>query len=81
MMLAVPRETAIAVTVFVVTVSVALPLIPFSVAVTVVDPAPTHVANPPDPIVATAVFPIVHLAALVTTAVEPSLYVAVAVNC
>jgi hypothetical protein len=80
-MFAVPGDTAIAVTVLAVTVSEALPLIPLRVAVTVVDPTATHVANPPEPIVATPVFPVVHFAAEVTTAVEPSLYAAVAMNC
>jgi hypothetical protein len=62
-------------------VSVAIPLMPFSAAVTVVEPAATAEASPDELIVAIAVFAAVQLAVVVTFAVEPSLYVAVAVNC
>jgi hypothetical protein len=72
-MLTAPGETAIAVTAFADTVSVAVPLIPPSVAVTVLEPTVTPVASPPELIDATAVFPAVQLAAVVTTPVEPSL--------
>jgi hypothetical protein len=76
-----PGETAIAVTVFGVTVSVAIPLIPVSAAVTALEPRAAPVASPSEPIVATDVLAVVQVAVEVTLAVEPSLYVAVAVNC
>jgi hypothetical protein len=65
--------TAIAVTVFAVTVSPAVPLTPLTVAVTVLMPGVMAVARPEALTVATAVFELVHVAVLVTTAVEPSL--------
>jgi hypothetical protein len=75
--------TAIAVMVFVaaVTVSVAVPLMPLSDAVMVVEPAVAPVAKPDEFTVATAVFEEFHVAVVVTFAVELSLYVAVAVYC
>ncbi len=79
--LAVPGDTEIAVIVFGVTVRVAVPLTPLIEAVTVVEPAAPAVARPGELTVATAVFAAVQLAVAVTFAVEPSLYVAVAVNC
>lgn len=76
-------ETAIDVTVFVAagTVSVALPLTLPTAAVIVVEPAATAFAMPDVLIVATAVFASDQLADAVTSAVDPSLYVPVAVNC
>ena len=56
-----------------VTVSVAVPLTPFSAAVMVDEPAATPVANPLELIVAAAVFDEVHVAVVVTLAVELSL--------
>jgi hypothetical protein len=64
-----------------VTLSVADPLIPLSEAATVVEPAVTPVARPLEFIVATPGLATVQLAVELTLAVEPSLYVAVAVNC
>lgn len=82
-MLAVPGEMAIEVRVFAgaATVRVALPVRPSMVAVTVVEPAPTAVASPEGVMVATFAFASVQVAAAVTSAVELSLYVAVALNC
>ena len=82
-MLAVAGETAIAVTVFagVETFSVALPLTPLSVAVTVVEPAAIAFTSPVEVTVATVWLAAVHVTDELTFAVEPSLYVAVAVNC
>jgi hypothetical protein len=81
--LALGGETAIDVTVFVAagTVSVAIPAMPLTEAVMVVEPAAIAVASPAELIVATAAFAAVQLAIAVTLAVEPSLYVAIAVNC
>ena len=75
--------TAIAVRVFgaPATVSVALPVMVSRLAVTVVEPAATAVASPDEVMVATFAFVSVQLAVVVTSAVEPSLYVAIAVNC
>jgi hypothetical protein len=50
-------------------------------AVTVVEPAATPVAIPDEVMVATFAFASVQVAEEVTSAVEPSLYVALAVNC
>ncbi len=82
-MLGVAGVTATAVSVFVaaVTVSLAVPLIPLSEAVTEVEPAATAVASPDMLIVAAELLEDVQLAVEVTFAVELSLYVAVAVNC
>lgn len=63
-----------------VTVRVAVPVTPLRVAVTVVEPAATPVANP-DATVATVGFELVQVAVVVTFPVVPSLYVAVAANC
>ena len=63
------------------TVSVAVPLMPLRVAVTAVEPAATAVAIPEELIVATAVFAEAQFAVVLIFAVEPSVYVAVAVNC
>lgn len=62
-MLAVAGETAIEVivTAGAVTVSVAVAVIPFAVALMVVEPAATPVANPVELIVAAAVFDEVHV--------------------
>lgn len=65
----------------VVTVSVAVPLTPLREAVMAVEPVATAVAIPEELIVATAVFAEVQAAVVLTFPVEPSLYVAVAVNC
>ena len=59
----------------------ALPLTPLSVAVTLVEPEATPVANPELSMVATAVLAAAQAAVVVTLPVELSLYVAVAVNC
>jgi hypothetical protein len=56
-----------------VTVSVAVPVIPVSDAVTAVEPAATAVARPDAFTVATAGLEVVHAALAVTSAVEPSL--------
>jgi hypothetical protein len=82
-MVAVDGETAMAVRVFAAAamVRVALPLILPMVAITVVDPAATAFAMPDGLIVATAAFASVQVAVAVTSAVDPSLYVPVAVNC
>jgi len=63
------------------TVRPAEPLIPFSEAVTVVDPVAFAVTNPV--LLTDAIDPeaVVHAAVELTLAVEPSLYFAVAVNC
>jgi hypothetical protein len=63
------------------TVSVAVPLTPLRVAVMALEPAATAVASPEELIVATAVFAEVQVAVVPTFPVEPSLYVAIAVNC
>jgi hypothetical protein len=80
-MLAVLGDTEIAVGVFATTLSFAVPLTPPSEAVTVVEPAATPAARPVELIVATVVVATVQLAVAVAFAVEPSVYVAVAVNC
>jgi len=74
-MLAVAGVTVIDVSVAAtaVTFRVAVPLTPFSVAVTVVDPAATPVARPAALIVAVAVLEELHVAVAVTFLVEPSL--------
>jgi hypothetical protein len=56
-----------------VTVSVALPLTPFSDAVIVADPELTPVARPAAVIVATLVLALTHVTVLVTFPVVPSL--------
>lgn len=56
-----------------VTVSVAVPVTPFSDAVTAAEPAATAVARPDAFTVATAGLAVVHAALPVTSAVEPSL--------
>ena len=83
-MLGFPGDTAIDVRLGVAaacTVRVAVPLMPFTAALTVVEPAATAEAIPEELIVAIAVFAVVQVAVEVTFAVELSLYVAVAVNC
>ncbi len=82
-MLAVAGETAIAVTVFTVveTFRLALPLTPLSAAVTVVEPAATAFTSPVEVMVATVWLAAVHVTDELTFTVDPSLYVAVAVNC
>jgi hypothetical protein len=81
--LALEGETAIDVTVLgtSATVRVEFPVIPFSEAVMIVEPEATAVASPVELIVATAALAAVQLAVAVTSAVEPSLYFAVAPNC
>jgi hypothetical protein len=64
-----------------VTVSVAVALTLFAVALMVVVPAATAVASPAVLMVATVVFDELHVTPLVSVPVVPSLYVAVAVNC
>jgi hypothetical protein len=64
-----------------VTVRDAIPLTPLRDAVIVVEPAATAVARPEVFTVATAVFELVQLTLPVRSAVEPSLYLPVAVNC
>jgi hypothetical protein len=73
--LGVAGVTAIETSVFTaaVTVNAAVPLTPLSVAVTVLEPAATAVARPAALIVAAAVLELVHVALLLTLAVEPSL--------
>lgn len=82
-MVAVAGETATEVRVLgdAATVRVAFPLTLPMAAVTVVEPAATPVATPDAVIV--AIFPLasVQVADAVTSAVEPSLYVAFAMNC
>lgn len=63
------------------TFSVALPLTPFNEAVTEVEPMATAVARPDALTVATAGLAAVQVAVAVTSCVDPSLYLAVAVNC
>ncbi|HZP04488.1 MAG TPA: hypothetical protein VFB43_06275 [Terracidiphilus sp.] len=63
-----------------VTLSPAVPFMPFNDAVMVLEPAATPVARPDALIVATAGLEDVHVADEVTFAVEPSLNDAVAVN-
>ena len=65
--------TAIDETVFAVTVSAAVPLMPLTVAVIVVDPAATPVASPAVLMVAVAVLDEIHVAVVVTLPVVPSL--------
>jgi hypothetical protein len=79
--LAVLGDTEIAVSVLVTTLSAAVPLTPLSEAVTAVEPGATAVASPFKLMVATAAVATVQLAVAVTSAVELSLYVAVAENC
>lgn len=79
--LALVGETAMELTVLAVTVSEAVPLTPPIEAKIAVEPAPTAFARPDEFIEATAVFALVHPTVVVTLAVVPSLYVAIAVNC
>src|SRR5579859_7619029 len=79
--LAVAGVTAMEVTVLAVTVSVAVPVTPLTVAVIGVVPAATPVARPAALTVATVGFALAQIAVAVMLAVVPSLYVAVAVNC
>jgi len=78
---AVAGDTASDTSAAAVTVRLALPLTPESVAVIVADPAALVVAIPDADIVAAAVFDELQLAAPVRSFVEPSLYCPVAVNC
>ena len=82
-MLALDGPTAIDVSVraAAVTVSDVLPVIPLSEAVTIVEPAAAPVTRPLGFTVATAGAATVQTAVELTLAFEPSLYVAVAVNC
>jgi hypothetical protein len=82
-MLAVAGVTAMEESVFAaaVTVRAAVPFIPLNDAVTVLDPAATPDAIPAALIFAAAALELVHATVDVTFAVEPSVYVAVAVNC
>jgi hypothetical protein len=82
-MVAVAGVTAIEVKVLAAggTVTDALPLTPLSVAVTLVAPGATAVPIPDAFTVAIAAFPHDQLAVLVTSAVVPSRYLAVAVYC
>ena len=82
--LAAVGETAmdvIVVPVAFVTLSAVVPVMPLSEALTLVEPPAAPVAKPPEFIVATVVLAVVQVAVEVTFAVEPLLYVAVAVNC
>lgn len=63
------------------TVTLDVPLKPFIEAVTVVVPAAAPVTSPPALTEATLVLAVTHVAFEVISAVEPSLYFAVAVNC
>ena len=63
------------------TVMAAVPLIPLSEAVTVVEPEATAVARPAALMVATLVFALTQVTLLVILAVVPLLYVPVAVYC
>jgi hypothetical protein len=82
-MVAVAGETAMEASVFAgaAIVRAAVPLRAPMVAVTVVEPAPMAVAIPDEVMVASFAFASVQVAEEVTSAVEPSLYVALAVNC
>jgi hypothetical protein len=82
-MLAVLGVTAIEVSVFAIapTASVAAPLTPLSDAVIVVEPVDNPVTNPSEFTVATVAVELVQVAVVVTSAVEPSLYVPIAANC
>jgi hypothetical protein len=71
--LAVAGVTATDVTVLPVTVSVALPALPLTVAVTVVEPAATPVARPAALTVPTLGVPVAQVAVVVTLAVVLSL--------
>ena len=73
--------TVIDVRAFACTVSVALPAIVPIAAVTVVEPAATPVASPLELTVAMLEGVVLQAAVLVTDTVEPSLYVAIALNC
>jgi hypothetical protein len=64
-----------------VTVRVAVPLTPLRDAATVVAPAATALARPEAFMVATEVFELAQLTLPVRSAVEPSLYLPIAVNC
>lgn len=66
-------DTEIEVTTFAFTVSVAVPLIPLSEAVTVAVPGVTPVAKPVEFTVAMDVVPLVQLAVELIFAVDPSL--------
>ena len=81
--LGVAGPTAMEVTVLdtVPTFKVAVPVIPLSDAVTVVEPEDLAVARPVELMVATDVAATAHVAVELTSADEPSLYFAVAVNC
>ena len=79
-MLAVAGETVMDVSALAVTVSVAVPLTLPAEAVMVVEPLATPVAIPAALMVAAAV-ELVQVAVKVRFPVDPSLYVAVAVNC
>lgn len=74
-------DTAIEETDFTVTVRAAVALTAPDEAVTLVVPAATPVARPPELMVATELLAVAQVTAAVTLAVELSLYVAVAVNC
>jgi hypothetical protein len=82
-MVTVAGETAMEASVFAgaAIVRVAVPLSAPMVAVTVVEPAATPVAIPDEVMVATFPFASAQVAEEVTSAIEPSLYVACAVNC
>jgi hypothetical protein len=72
-MLAVPGDTAMEDTVFAVTVSAAVAVIPSIDAVTVVAPGATPVTSPLTLIVAMDGLAALHVTPLVSVAVEPSL--------
>lgn len=74
-------DVSVFVTVTVSTLRLALPMVPLSEAVTLVDPAATPVNRPLALIVAIDELPTAQFTVEVTLAVEPSLYFAVAVNC
>ena len=62
-------------------VRTAVPVTPLLLALIVEVPAPTAVASPPGATVATAKFDEFHVALPVRLAVDPSLYLPLAVNC
>jgi hypothetical protein len=63
------------------TVSEAVPLIPLSEAVTLVAPEATPVTSPLELTFASSWLVVCHEAAVLTSAVDPSLYLAAAANC
>lgn len=74
-------DLRVLVTVTVCTSRLAVPVMPLSEAVTLVEPEALPVTRPLELIAAIAELPTAQLAVELTFAVEPSLYFAVAVNC